>query len=451
MFSIIVTAYNSEKIINSTINKLINKNRAECFELIIVNDGSTDNTKNILHKYENIKNIKIINQINCGVSNARNQGLKHLDKRSEFVTFIDDSDTISENFIEESMKLFNKYPRLNVFVAPIIISKQNKEYGQTLNYRFHTKEEYVDIFEDYSFIHFHIGGVVFRTKLFLKNNYRFKENLSYWEDAYLINNIIINEGKYGLLKNSYYYYDRNNENSLSKIAWNSNKRYAYHIKENYLPLIKLSMEKYGYVIKYVQFLLSIHYLEFLLEHNQQYMKGLNYHTTSEFKLYSKKLLENIDLDIINNLNCSTRYKVFLYELKNEKYSYKLNYKNIKLLIHEYSLLNKRMVFSFSDDIGDLSNNYSITFIYKNNKTSNINVKSYKKVTMLGKSINDLSLGIFEAKIPIKMIIFGCKVKIEDTDNQIEVYVNNISVIKRIINRLIKKGNKNENISSITGV
>src|SRR5699024_6057037 len=141
-----------------------------------------------------------------------------------------------------------------------------------------------------------------------------------------------------------------------------------------------------------------------------------------------------------NLNCSTRYKVFLYELKNEKYSYKLNYKNIKFLIHEYSLLNKRMVFSFSDDIGDLSNNYSITFIYKNNKTSNINVKSYKKVTMLGKSINDLSLGIFEAKIPIKMIIFGCKVKINDTDNQIEVYVNNIFVIKIIINRIIIKGN-----------
>ena len=73
-FSIIIPLYNKEKFIEKTLNSVLDQTFTD-FEIIIVNDGSTDES---LSKIEKIKDsrIKIYNSINKGVSNARNLGIE---------------------------------------------------------------------------------------------------------------------------------------------------------------------------------------------------------------------------------------------------------------------------------------------------------------------------------------------------------------------------------------
>ena len=73
-FSIIVAVYNIEKYINQCIESIINQTYSE-IEIILVNDGSTDNSLHILQEWKQKDNrIKIINKKNGGLSSARNEG-----------------------------------------------------------------------------------------------------------------------------------------------------------------------------------------------------------------------------------------------------------------------------------------------------------------------------------------------------------------------------------------
>ena len=73
-FSIIIPVYNAEKNISCIVNQITNITFTD-YELILVNDGSTDGTKKILDSINN-KNIKVIHQKNSGPSLARNTGIK---------------------------------------------------------------------------------------------------------------------------------------------------------------------------------------------------------------------------------------------------------------------------------------------------------------------------------------------------------------------------------------
>lgn len=96
--SVIVPIYNVEKYLHRCIESIINQTYRN-IEIILVNDGSTDDSKNICEKYLNKdKRIKLINKKNGGLSEARNAGLKKA--TGEIVSFIDSDDFIETNFYE---------------------------------------------------------------------------------------------------------------------------------------------------------------------------------------------------------------------------------------------------------------------------------------------------------------------------------------------------------------
>lgn len=106
-FSIIIPCYNVEKYISKTIDSVLSQ-IFDKFELILINDGSKDKTKEIIEVYEKQdKRIKVINKINEGVSKTRNLGIELA--KGEYLYFLDGDDCIENNLLENAnLTLKNK-------------------------------------------------------------------------------------------------------------------------------------------------------------------------------------------------------------------------------------------------------------------------------------------------------------------------------------------------------
>ena len=97
MISVIIPAYNAGRFIEGCINTIFNQTYRD-FEIIVVNDGSSDNTLDILNSLaKKDARLKVISQKNGGVSAARNTALKHA--KGEFITYVDADDSLPKNSI----------------------------------------------------------------------------------------------------------------------------------------------------------------------------------------------------------------------------------------------------------------------------------------------------------------------------------------------------------------
>ena len=98
MISVIVPVYNVEKYIEKCLKSLVEQTLKN-IEIIIVNDGSTDNSKKIISKFaEKYSNIKYYEKTNGGLSSARNYGIKYAN--GEYVAFLDSDDYVEKNLYE---------------------------------------------------------------------------------------------------------------------------------------------------------------------------------------------------------------------------------------------------------------------------------------------------------------------------------------------------------------
>lgn len=101
--SIIIPVYNAEVTIEKCLKSIINQSYKN-IEIIVVNDGSTDKTENLILKYcEEDRRIMLINQNNSGVSNARNNGIKLA--TGDFILFVDSDDWLDNNMIEKMIEI----------------------------------------------------------------------------------------------------------------------------------------------------------------------------------------------------------------------------------------------------------------------------------------------------------------------------------------------------------
>lgn len=102
--SVIIPAFNCEKYIGQTIESVLSQTYRD-FELIVVDDGSTDNTKEVVKDYLRDKRIKYIYQNNSGISAARNNGFAK--SYGEYIAFLDSDDLWYPNKLEEQVRLLD--------------------------------------------------------------------------------------------------------------------------------------------------------------------------------------------------------------------------------------------------------------------------------------------------------------------------------------------------------
>ena len=99
LISIVVPIYNVENYLRQCLDSIQNQTYKK-FECIMVNDGSTDNSQQIVEEYLEDSRFKLINQSHKGLSGARNTGISHIREESTFVAFVDSDDYIYSNFLE---------------------------------------------------------------------------------------------------------------------------------------------------------------------------------------------------------------------------------------------------------------------------------------------------------------------------------------------------------------
>ena len=112
LISIIIPCYNSAKFVNSTIEMLLKQDLNNC-ELILVDDGSKDNTLEVLQQYEDWDNVCVIHQENAGVSVARNTGLAAA--RGRYVYFLDSDDALMPGTLDFYRQVLREHPSCKMF------------------------------------------------------------------------------------------------------------------------------------------------------------------------------------------------------------------------------------------------------------------------------------------------------------------------------------------------
>lgn len=125
--SIIIPCYNSDFILHKTLNSVLNQEYKN-WECIIINDGSTDNSKKIIEEFCKLDDrFFLIDQTNSGVAEARNKGLNHA--KGDYIFFLDADDFLPENSLMELTKYIKYDTDVIVGKIQILNFNNNKEMG----------------------------------------------------------------------------------------------------------------------------------------------------------------------------------------------------------------------------------------------------------------------------------------------------------------------------------
>ncbi len=185
--SIVIPAYNREKDIEKCISSLINQ-LDDSTEIVIVDDGSDDNTQSVCQRYLK-ENVRFIKQEHSGVSAARNNGIQN--SNGKYITFIDSDDFAGENYIEILKDAVKNEPEFVVF-------KSFERQGR--NKKFYKSSNEIELGENIpiekiypTLISQRINNVwlkLFKADIIKENNIRFNKNLIIAEDYIFITDYI---------------------------------------------------------------------------------------------------------------------------------------------------------------------------------------------------------------------------------------------------------------------
>ena len=337
LISTIMPVYNVEKYLDKAIKSVIKQSIGfKNIELILVNDGSQDNSDAICQKYQKKypDNVIYISKKNEGVSIARNTGLK--EARGKYVNFLDSDDYIDTDFYKKAYDMLESHDEIDFVACRLKYFEASTDYHY-LDYKF-TGDRIIDILEEPQSILLHINCTLIRKDIVEK--IKFDSKLKISEDTKLIYEILLNKSKYGILSSSIYHYRRRVDETSAVQNSRLNKSWYFDTIENcHEYLIKKYKEKYSEVIPYLQ--------HFLMYDIQWRMKAelLPTLTDSEVKKYKNSILEMIKLIdddvILFQENTSVAFKQVLFDLK-----YKGKYKNNKELREDGVYFNNQNVFSF---------------------------------------------------------------------------------------------------------
>lgn len=232
-FSIIMSVFNVENYLEEAIDSVINQSIGfeENVELILVNDGSTDNSGNICERYKKsyTKNIIYLEKENGGLASAKNKGLDFAS--GEYVNFFDSDDILSKNTLEEVYSFFKRNSLCIDFVSiPLYFFEAEKGLHPKYAYMGHKNRIINLLNESYNFV---LSGASCFYKREIFDNFRFDESYVGEEDTLLNGTIYLKNPQFGYVceRNvKYNYRKRLTKNSIVDKSGENPKAYFTVIK-----------------------------------------------------------------------------------------------------------------------------------------------------------------------------------------------------------------------------
>ena len=216
MITTIIPVYNSEKYLNQCIESVVNQTYKN-LEIILVNDGSTDNSGNICNEWAKKDNrIHVIHKENSGVSDTRNTGINVA--KGEYISFIDSDDYLDINLYEDANNFIDSYnPHIVSFGFCYI---NDSCIGDMFSVEQFVANNKVELKKYFNSFYKHLFGSacikIYKKSMILDNNILFDKDIKLNEDAFFdfdaieCANVICN------LDKVYYYYRQHVQSSSRK-------------------------------------------------------------------------------------------------------------------------------------------------------------------------------------------------------------------------------------------
>ena len=275
MISVIVPVYNVEKYLEECLESIKRQTYTD-IEVILVNDGSIDRSKEICERYcEKDSRFKLVNQENKGLSGARNRGM--LESKGEFISFVDSDDVLKEDMLEQLMKQMTSED-IDIVECWYTNEKQELELSTPKNvktiFQGDSKEALVSLCKD-NIVRLNAVAKLFRRQVIV--NFPFLEGLFY-EDVY---------GGIGILKhirkmvkiNYIGYYYRVRQGSIMNREFNIKNLDLFTICDKLEQLYQGDTDSLAYIYRRLFHLVLMHVVDYhIFEGNpykEKYVEYLN--------------------------------------------------------------------------------------------------------------------------------------------------------------------------------
>ena len=211
LVSIIIPCYNAENYIKKTIDSVLCQTYQN-FEIIIVNDGSTDSSSKIIKTVKDGR-IHLVEHENQGVSSSRNKGIAIA--KGEFIVFLDADDLLHPSFLEKRVFRLSKSAAIACASSVILIDDKGNKIAKNKNYFAANKTSQILEFNDE--IVTCPSSYLFKAEFLKKNNFTFNKNLQSSADKYFLLEVL-KQGEIELINDSPMYYRILNESMSHKIT-----------------------------------------------------------------------------------------------------------------------------------------------------------------------------------------------------------------------------------------
>lgn len=315
--SIIIPIYNSAKYLRTMLTS-INNQTYKNIEVVLVNDGSNDESESICQEFiKSNNNFKYFYKQNGGVSSARNLGLKHIS--GKYVCFLDSDDIIEPNYCETLVNTMENH-NADLVMSGIYEHCNNNvnEYGLS-NFvcaNNHNANFFVEAFNPYWFPV--LWNKIYRTSIIKNNNLKFEEKICYDEDTvFNLKYYALSRAICAIPQKLYHYFIRNNNSltskGISKVYENSLKTIPYRIS---IPKKLYGENKQAVYVSAKKILKAVlQELKAKHKNGNSFEEILNDFNQMLNNKYVKKVIKYIS--VIDNNYCEYRqyYKIFVDKSK----------------------------------------------------------------------------------------------------------------------------------------
>lgn len=178
MISVVIPLYNKGHVIANTIRTVIAQEYSD-FELVIVDDGSTDNSVEVINnEFPDESRIRIIRQVNQGVSAARNRGIE--EAKGDYVSLLDGDDEWHPEYLTHVVEMIKAYPNAGMYCTAGLVQNASGSVGYRIANKYIGKTLEIDFFENPD-VFSHTSATTLSKKVFMESD-KFPVGQCYSED-----------------------------------------------------------------------------------------------------------------------------------------------------------------------------------------------------------------------------------------------------------------------------